>query len=69
MPVENMPAEDVELATLMAALEELDVSLHELRELFEAEAGNSRLALQRLEEDGADLVGLAGMLAGLAGRD
>ena len=65
MLAENMPTQYVEAATLMAVLEGLDVSLDELRELFEAEAGNSRLALQRLEEDGADHVGLAG----LAGRD
>ena len=63
MSAENMPAENVEPATLMAALEELDVSLHELRELFEAEDRSSRLALQRLEEDGADLVRLDAMLA------
>ena len=63
MPVENMPAENVELATLMVALEELDVSLHELRELFEAEDRSSWLALQRLEEDGGDLVRLDAMLA------
>ena len=59
-----MPDENVEQATLLAALEELDVSLDELRELFEAEDGNVCLALQRLEEDGADLVRLDGMLAG-----
>ena len=58
-----MHAENVEQATLMAALEELDGPLDELQELFEAEDGKSRLALQRLEEDGADLVRLDEMLS------
>ena len=58
-----MPAENVEQATLMAALEELDGSLDELRELFEAEGGNDLVALQILEEDGVDLIRLDGMLA------
>ena len=47
----------------MAALEELDVSLDELQGLFDAEDGESRLALRRLEEDGADLVRLDEMLS------
>ena len=58
-----MHAENVEQATLMAALEELDGPLDELQELLEAEDGKSRLALQRLEEDGADLVRLDEMLS------
>ena len=58
-----MHAENVEQATLMAALEELDGPLDELQELLEAEDGKSRLALQRLEEDGADLVQLDEMLS------
>ena len=59
-----MPAENVEQATLMTALEELDVSLAELRGLFDDEDGKARLALRRLEEDGADLVRLDEMLSG-----
>ena len=58
-----MSAENVEQAMLMAALEELDGSLDELQELLEAEDGKNRLALQRLEEDGADLVRLDEMLS------
>ncbi len=58
-----MHAENVEQATLMAALEELDGPLDELQELLEAEDGKNRLALQRLEEDGADLVRLDEMLS------
>ena len=48
----------------MAALEELDGCLDELQELFEAEDKKARSALQRLEEDGADLVQLDEMLSG-----
>ena len=48
----------------MAALEELDGCLDELQELFEAEDKKARLALQRLAEDGADLVQLDEMLSG-----
>ena len=59
-----MPAENVEQATLMTALEELDVSLDELQGLFDDEDGKARLALRRLEEDGADLVRLEEMLSG-----
>ena len=58
-----MPAENVEQATLMTALEELDVSLAELQGLFDDEDGKARLALRRLEEDGADLVRLEEMLS------
>ena len=59
-----MPAENVEQAKLVAALEELDGSLDELRELFDAEDEKTRLALQRLEEDGVDFVRLDEMLSG-----
>ena len=58
-----MPAENVEQAPLMTALEELDVSLDELQGLFDDEDGKARLALRRLEEDGADLVRLDEMLS------
>jgi hypothetical protein len=58
-----MPAENVEQATLMTALEELDVSLDELQGLFDDEDGKARLALRRLEEGGADLVRLEEMLS------
>ena len=58
-----MPVEDVEQAALVAALEELDSSLDEFRELFDAENEKTRLALWCLEEDGADLNRLGGMLA------
>ena len=59
-----MPVEDVEQTALVAALGELDASLDELRELFNAENEKTRLSLRGLEEDGADLIRLAGMLAG-----
>ena len=58
-----MPVEDVEQAALVAALEELDSSLDEFRELFDAENEKNRLALQALEEEGADLDQLDGMLS------
>ena len=58
-----MPAEKVEQATLLAALEELDASLDELQGLFDDEDGKARLALRGLEEDGADLVRLDEMLS------
>ena len=57
-----MPAEEVEQAALLAALEELDGSLDELGELFAVEDDRARLALERLEEDGADLDRLDEML-------
>ena len=58
-----MAVEEVEEATLAAELEELDASLDELRELFDADGEMTRLALRRLEEDGADLLRLDEMLA------
>ena len=58
-----MPAEEVEQASLLGALEELDGSLDELRELLDGEDVDMALALGRLEEDGADLDRLDGMLA------
>ena len=47
----------------MTALEGLDSSLDELRELFEVEVGKGRLALQRLDEDDGELILLDAMLA------
>ena len=58
-----MPAEEVEQAALLGALEELDGSLDVLRELLDGEDADIVLALGRLEEDGADLVWLDGLLA------
>ena len=58
-----MPAESVEQATLLAALQELDVSLDELQGLFDNEDGRARLALRGLEEDDEDLVRLEEMLS------
>ena len=49
---------------MIVELEELDLALDELRQLFDAEDGEVRSALQRLEEDGADLARLDEMLSG-----
>ena len=57
-----MPAEEIEPTALLVALEELDGSLDELGQLFAVENDRARLALERLEEDGADLIRLDGML-------
>ena len=53
------PAMMVELGELG----ELDIALDALRQLFDAEDGEARSALLRLEEDGADLVRLDEMLS------
>ena len=55
-----MPAKNVEHATLILALEELDVSLDQLAALFDDEDNRARSDLQRLDED---LVRLDEMLA------
>ena len=47
----------------MTELGELDLALDELGQLFAVENDQARLALERLEEDGADLHRLDGMLA------
>ena len=49
---------------MIVELEELDLALDELRQLFDAEDGEVRSALRRLEEDGADLARLDEMLSG-----
>ena len=58
-----IPAEEVEQAALLGALEELDPALDELGQLFAVENDRAVLALERLEEDGTDLDRLDGMLA------
>ena len=58
-----LPAEEIEQTALLVALEELDGSLDELRRLFAVEDDRARLALERLEEEGADLHRLDGMQA------
>ena len=52
-----------ETTALMTELGELDLTLDELGQLFAVENDRARLALERLEEDGADLHRLDGMLA------
>ena len=52
-----------ETTALMVELGELDLALDELGQLFAVENDRTRLALERLEEDGADLDRLDGMLA------
>ena len=44
-----------ETTALMTELKELDLALDELGQLFAVEDDQARLALERLEEDGADL--------------
>ena len=58
-----MIADAGETTALMTELGELDLALDELGQLFAVENDRSRLALERLEEDGADLHRLDGMLA------
>ena len=58
-----MSAEEIGQAALLGALEELDSSLDELRELLDGEDADIVLALGRLEEDGANLIRLGEMLA------
>lgn len=58
-----MIADAGETTALMAELVELDLALDGLGRLFAIEDGRARLALERLEEDGADLHRLDGMLA------
>ena len=52
-----------ETTALMTELGELDLALDELGQLFAVENEQARLAVARLEEDGADLDRLDGMLA------
>ena len=58
-----MIADAGETTALMTELGELDPALDELGQLFAVENDRARLALERLEEDGADLQRLDGMLA------
>ncbi len=58
-----MIADAGETTALMTELGELDLALDELGQLFAVENDRARLALERLEEDGADLHRLDGMLA------
>ena len=58
-----MIADAGETKALMTELEELDLALDELGQLFAVENDRARLVLERLEEDGADLHRLDGMLA------
>ena len=58
-----MIADAGETTALMMELGELDLALDELGQLFAVENDWTRLALERLEEDGADLERLDGMLA------
>ena len=55
---------DVDKPAMMVELEELDLALDELRQVFDAEDGKARLVLRRLGEDGADLARLDEMLSG-----
>ena len=52
-----------ETTALMTELGELDLALEELGQLFAVENEQARRALERLEEDGADLIRLDGMLS------
>ena len=58
-----MIADAGETRALMTELGELDLALDELGQLFTVENDRARLVLERLEEDGADLHRLDGMLA------
>ena len=59
-----MVTDDAGKPALAVELDELDLALDELRQLFDAEDGEARLALQRLEADDADLARLGFMLSG-----
>ena len=58
-----MIADAGETTALMTELGDLDLALDELGQLFAVENDRARLALERLEQDGADLERLDGMLA------
>ena len=58
-----MIADAGETTALITELGELDLALDKLGQLFAVENDRARLALERLEEDGADLDRLDGMLA------
>ena len=58
-----MIADAGKTTALMTELGELDLALDELGQLFAVENDRARLVLERLEEDGADLDRLDGMLA------
>ena len=58
-----MIADAGETTVLMTELGELDLALDELGQQFAVENDQARLVLERLEEDGADLHRLDGMLA------